>query len=311
MTTWPALFETPRQHFLEALRVRAYAQGTLKSYAESLSCFFRFLTATGVPDLREVTRETIRTYQQWLGAQPYTIWTRSARLQAVRRFCEHLEATDQVFLNPCAGLILVQADRGLPRTVLTRAEARAILDAPDVQWPKGIRDRAILEVFYATGIRLEELTRLTVLDLDLRQGFVRIHRGKFAKDRVVPIGRRAGEALRAYLTVRARWTVQQRDESALWLASIQPHRPIRAQVIQVLVRTYAKQAGVTRRITPHVWRHTCATHLVANGANLVAVQRLLGHRSLATTQRYSRVAIPELHQTFRRAHPRARLRPVP
>lgn len=311
MTTWPAPFETPRQHFLEALRVRAYALGTLKSYAESLSCFFRFLIAVGVVDLREVTRETIRTYQQWLGEQPYTIWTRSARLQAVRRFCEHLEATDQVFLNPCAGLILVQADRGLPRTVLTRAEARAILDAPDVQWPKGLRDRAILEVFYATGIRLEELTRLTVMDLDLRQGFVRIHRGKFAKDRVVPIGRRAGDALRVYLTVRARWTVQQRDESALWLASIEPHRPIRAQVIQVLVRTYAKQAGVTRRITPHVWRHTCATHLVANGANLVAVQRLLGHRSLATTQRYSRVAIPEIQQTFRRAHPRARLQPTP
>ncbi|MGH8612588.1 MAG: tyrosine-type recombinase/integrase [Gammaproteobacteria bacterium] len=311
MTIWPTAFEAPRRSFLESLRVRAYALGTLKSYAESLSCFFRFLTGAGVADLREVTRETIHTYQQWLRGQPYTTWTRTARLQAVRRFCEHLEATDQVFLNPCAGLVLVQADRGLPRTVLTRAEARAILNAPDTQWPKGVRDRAILEVFYATGIRLEELTRLTVMDLDLRQGFVRIHRGKFARDRVVPIGRRACDALRAYLTVRARWTEQQRDESALWLASIEPHRPIRAQVIQVLVRTYAKQAGVTRRITPHVWRHTCATHLVANGANLVAVQRLLGHRSLATTQRYSRVAIPELQQTFRRAHPRARLQTLP
>ncbi|NGZ08698.1 MAG: site-specific tyrosine recombinase XerD [Nitrospira sp. LK70] len=310
MTTWPPVFETPRQQFLESLRVRAYAPGTLKSYAESLSCFFRFLTTVGMADLRDMTRETIRAYQQWLHEQPYTIWTRSARLQALRRFCEHLEATDQVFLNPCAGLILVQADRGLPRTVLTRAEARAILNAPDTQWPKGIRDRAILEVFYATGIRLEELTRLTVLDLDLRQGFVRIHRGKFAKDRVVPMGRQACDALRVYLTVRTRWTERQREERALWLSSIDPHRPIRAQVIQVLVRTYAKQAGVTRRITPHVWRHTCATHLVANGANLIAVQRLLGHRSLATTQRYSRVAIPELHQTFRRAHPRARLEPA-
>lgn len=316
---WPESFETHRQSFVESLRVRSYAKGTLKNYDGALEVFFRFLSSThvdglpvdGLPidDLREVSRDTIGAYRAWLLGQSYTRWTVCSRLQGVRRFFEHLESTNAVLLNPCDGLLLPKQEDRLPRAVLSRAEAKRVLDAPDTQTPKGIRDKAILELFYSTGIRLAEMTSLTVHDVDLRGGFVRIHKGKNARDRVVPMGNKAADTVREYLTkVRAVWSKSNRDERALWLSSIKPYHPLKSQVIQVMVRDYGKAAGIERRVTPHLWRHTCATHMVAGGSNIAYVQRLLGHRSLNTTHIYSRVAMSEVQQTHRKAHPRQKVK---
>lgn len=171
----------------------------------------------------------------------------------------------------------------------------------------GIRNRAILETFYSTGIRLEEMTRLTILDVDQVQGVVRINLGKFAKDRVVPLGCKASECLREYLEkVRTKWSLANRDEHTLWLSSKMPHGPLKSQIIAVLVKHYGHQAGLLKPVTPHVWRHTCASHLVTGGANIAHVQRLLGHRSLRTTQIYTRTTITELKATHAQAHPRGR-----
>ena len=178
---------------------------------------------------------------------------------------------------------------------------------PDAQTMIGIRNRAILETFYSTGIRLEEMTRLTIFDVDQAQGFVRINLGKFAKDRVVPLGCKASECLREYLgKVRTNWSLANHDERALWLSSQTPHGPLKSQGIAVLVQHNGHQAGLMKPVTPHVWRHTCASHLVARGANIAYVQRLLGHRSLRTTQIYTRTTITELKATHAQAHPRGR-----
>jgi integrase/recombinase XerD len=218
---------------------------------------------------------------------------------------EHLETTDAVLINPCLGLRLPKIGERLPRNVLTPGEARRVLDAPDTQTLQGIRDKAILEVFYSTGIRLEELTRLSVLDVDYTNGFVRVTQGKGRKDRMVPMGSKACDYVREYLQkVRAQWSVASRDERALWLSARQPHQPIKAQVIEVLVRHYGQQAGLEKRVTPHVWRHSCATHLLANGSDVAYVQQLLGHRCLRTTQVYTRVSIADLTATHQKAHPR-------
>jgi site-specific recombinase XerD len=159
-------------------------------------------------------------------------------------------------------------------------------------------------MFYSTGIRAGEMTRLTVFDVDYKNGFVRVTRGKFAKDRVVPLGKKACDYVREYLQrVRGEWSKENRDERALWINAIAPHRPMSQQAIDLVVRDAARAAGLTRNVRPHVLRHTCATHLVANGANLAYVQRLLGHRSLSTTQRYTRVAVPEVKATLKK-HPR-------
>ena len=228
------------------------------------------------------------------------------RLIALRRFFEHLEKTDAILVNPTVGLKLPTLPSRLPKTVLTPGETRALLDAPDTQTKKGIRDKAILEIFYSTGIRAGEMTRLTVFDVDYKNGFVRVTRGKFAKDRVVPLGKKACDYVREYLQrARSEWSKEHRDERALWINAIQPHRPMSQQAIDIVVRDAARAAGITRNVRPHVLRHTCATHLVANGANLAYVQRLLGHRSLSTTQRYTRVAAAEVKQTFKK-HPRSR-----
>lgn len=301
--------ESPRRSFLESLRVRRFSPATRRSYAQSLDLFFRFLIGRGIEDVREVVRRTIRDYQTWLMGRGYTIWTVQARLIALRRFYEHLEKTDAVLLNPCAGLVLPATEKRLPHSVLTRREARAALEAPDTQTRQGIRDRAILEVFYSTGIRLEEMARLSIFDVDTRNGFLRVNQGKFGKDRVVPMGRKACDYVREYLEkIRWEWSKSHRDERALWLSSLNPHRPLKSQVIQVMVRNYGKRAGLMKRLTPHLWRHTCATHLIANGSNIAYVQRLLGHRSLSTTQIYTRVTVPEVQAAWRRAHPRSRNR---
>ena len=256
--------------------------------------------------MRDVSRQTVKDYQLWLLGQNYTPMTVVSRMQALRRFFEYLETTDVILVNPCAGIPLPRLGQCLPKAVLTQQEARVLLNMPDTQTAVGIRDRAILETFYSTGIRLEEMAQLSIHDVDHRDGFVRVNKGKFAKDRMTPLGRKACNCVREYLQkVWAEWSKSNRDKRALWLSSKQPHGPLKSQAIEVMVKQYGRVAGLEKHVTPHVWRHTCATHLVADGANIAYVQRLLGHRSLRTTQIYTRTTIAEIKATHDQAHPRS------
>ncbi len=296
--------ETHRQSFLEALHVRSYSKATLETHRGSLGTFFRYLIGLGIEDLRSVDRETIRDYQLWLSSRGYTTWTKTTKLEGLRRFFEYLEKTDAVLINPCESLVLAKAGERLPKKIFTREEARKILDQPDTQTRCGIRDKAILELFYSTGIRLSEMWKLTIYDVDYTHGFLRINQGKFAKDRVVPMGKRACHSLREYITkVRSQWSKENRDERALWLIGVRPYRAIDKQAISVYMRNYIREAGLSG--SAHTWRHTCASHMVSTGANIAYVQRLLGHRSLRTTQVYTRVTALELKQTLKRFHPRS------
>ena len=291
--------------FLESLRVRRCAPATLATRAQSLAVLAAFLAGSGVADVREVTREHVAAFQRWLLARSYTDQTRRVHLSALRAFFAHLERIDAILVNPCASLVLPRMARRLPRGVLTREEARRVLAAPDVRTKKGLRDKAILEVFYSTGLRLAELARLTIFDVDCQHGFARVNKGKGGRDRIVPLGAQACGCVREYLAqARAHWSRAHPGERALWLGGIAPHGAVKAQAIQVMVRRCGRAAGL--RVTPHLWRHTCATHLVSNGANLAAVQCLLGHASLETTQIYTRVTIAEVKATHRQAHPRSR-----
>ena len=293
--------------FLEALKVRRFSPATIKSRHASLTVFFRWLAGSGMADVREVHRQTVRDYQLWLQGRGHAVQTVHVHLQALRRFFEHLETTDVILVNPCAGITLPKLASRLPKVVLTQGEARALLDAPDTQTKIGIRDKAVLEMFYSTGIRLAEMARLTIHDADYKNGFVRVTKGKGGKDRVVPLGRKACDYVREYLQkVRSEWSKTNRDERALWLSYRDPHGPLKSQAIAVMVKHYGRKAGLPKNITPHVWRHTCATHLVADGANIAYVQRLLGHRSLRTTQIYTRTTIAEIKAMHTKAHPHNR-----
>jgi len=258
-------------------------------------------------DVREVSREHIRAYQVWLQSRLMTVRSVHVYLIGLRRFFEHLETIGAVLLNPCEGVLLPKLDERLPRNVLTQAEARRLLDAPDTQTPKGIRDKAIMELFYSTGIRGEEMAGLTIHDVDCKNGFVRVTRGKFAKDRVVPMGAKATKYIREYLQkVRLPWSKNQKEERSLWLCAFSPHGPMKKQIIGVTVLNYKRLAGIERAGRTHLWRHSFATHLVQGGANIAAVQRLLGHRSIETTQIYTRVSAAEVQSGVKTRHPRSR-----
>jgi site-specific recombinase XerD len=164
----------------------------------------------------------------------------------------------------------------------------------------------MLELFYSSGIRREEMARLTLPAVDIRNGFVRVQ-GKGNKERIVPVGQSACEALARYLKdARAVWLKAPRNPGwtdALWLSPIQPHAPIHKEAVALIIQRHARRV-LGRNVSPHVWRHTFATHLVSNGSNIVYVQRLLGHKSLKTTDIYTRVTMSDLKKTLRRTHPR-------
>jgi integrase/recombinase XerD len=240
----------------------------------------------------------------FLGSR-YAIQTRRVHLSTLREFCKHLERVGAILVNPCEGLALPRLTGRLPRSGLTREQALEILATPNLRTRIGIRDRAMLEVFYSTGLRLAELTRLKTVDVDCPNGLVRVNRGKGGRDRIVPLGAMACRCVCQYLSqARDHWARANPAEQALWLGSIAPHGALNAQAIQVRVRHQGRAAGV--HVTPHILRHTCATHLVSNGANIVAVQRLLGHASLATTEIYTRITLSEIKTAYHQAHPRSR-----
>ncbi len=317
----PESLETHRRAWLESLRVRGCSPATLRGRHQSLERFFDHLRRQGVEDVREVTPAHVAAFQAWLmepgracqgareGFRRYAPGTVAVHLSAVCLFFRHLTESDVILVNPCSRIVIPKMPRRLPSAVLTRAEARRVLRSPDARSGMGLRDRALLEMFYTSGLRLAEMTRLTLADVDLRGGTARVVNGKGRRDRVVPVGQRAGEALERYLReARAVWaTARGAWGDALWLSHRQPHLPLKKEAVAWIARRHAR-AALRRTVSPHRWRHAFATHLVGAGASIVHVQRLLGHRSIRTTEIYARVTVPELKATLRRAHPRERLR---
>ncbi len=299
--------------FVEAHRVRRMAQATIDGRRRALDVFFGRLDEIGVSDIRAVSRQHIRDYQEWLMSQgKYCIHSVHLHLIAIRRLFDHLENTDAILLNPCLGWRLPKLPDRLPRNVLTLSEVKAVLKQPDTQTPRGIRDRAMLEMFSSTGWRVGERAALTIHDVDARNGLVQVNKGKGGKSRVVPMGATACRYALEYLKeVRSKWTADNREERAFWLTSVRPHRPLIRQMLMVLTRDYGKAAGLTKGITPHTWRHTCATHMIANGSDVRYVQRLLGHRRIETTQIYTRVAAADLKAAYQKAGPKTETSQAP
>lgn len=295
--------------YLETLRVRGLRLTTWQRRAQSVRAF---LTRSGLDgkDLRAVRRAEVEAFAAALLAEGHEPGTVRAYLTALRGFFAWAETMDALFINPCVGVSLPKLPERLPRRVLAASEVARILAQPDRSTPKGIRDRAMLETLYTAGLRAAEAAALSVYDLDLGAGLLRVVRGKGGRGRVAPLGASAVVALRAYLDVRRVWLeAVGRSEDALWLSPIRPHGPLKKEAVAHVVRRCAARAGLTGAggagsVGPHAWRHTCATHLLRGGASLAYVQRLLGHRSLKTTQIYTRVEVGEVRATVQARHPR-------
>jgi len=234
---------------------------------------------------------------------PLSASTQKMRLVAIKRFFDWLLTTQQIAYNPAASLALPRPVHLLPRSVLSPQEMRRFLEVHGLDSPRTIRNRAILELFYATGIRVGELRVLTISDVDFSVGTLLIRQGKGSKDRVVPLTGKAAGILRLYLT-EARGILCKNAIEARLFVSVHTGVPLAARDIHWMVKKTAVCAGITKPVSPHTLRHTCATHLLAGQADIRHIQKLLGHKSLSTTERYTRVEVSDLRAVLTRCHPR-------
>ncbi|GAB4290468.1 MAG: site-specific tyrosine recombinase XerD [Thiohalomonadaceae bacterium] len=289
------------ERFLDALWMeRGLSDHTLAAYRRDLQGLARWLEQQAGPPLEGVSRQDLLGYlhsRAAAGARPRT----TARLlSSLRRFYRYLVREQVLTDDPSARIDSPKLGRGLPKA-LTEAEVEALLAAPDIEDPLGLRDRAMLEVLYASGLRVSELVGLEMYRVSLQQGVMRIL-GKGSKERLVPLGEEAVSWLERYLTAARPQLVSGQATAALF--PTRRGEAMTRQAFWYLIKRYARQAGITSHLSPHTLRHAFATHLLNHGADLRVVQMLLGHSSLSTTQIYTHVARERLKALHARHHPR-------
>jgi len=273
------------------------ADRTLEAYRSDLESLARWLSAQGV-SLRGAQRQHLSAYH---GSQPTAVRSLARRQSAFRRYYAFLARTEPGFDDPTLLIERPKMPRSLPKALAER-EIEGLLDAPDTTTTLGQRDRAMLELMYASGLRVSELVELPLASLNLRQGVVRVT-GKGGKDRLVPMGEVAAERIEAYLATARPVLAKGRQPAALFLSN--RGEGLTRQMFWTLVKRHALTVGiVSKRISPHVLRHSFATHLLNHGADLRALQMLLGHSALSTTQIYTLVAKEGLKRLHAQHHPR-------
>lgn len=293
------------QQQLEVLNRSPETRRTTATYLRQLHCF---LDEVKISDAQAVTSATLQDFQRWLFYRPTSRGTvrlpasQNRVLSGIKGFFAFLHQEGILARNPADLLTAAREPDTLPRNVLTPQEARKIIERPDTGTVVGYRDRAILEVLYATGLRKSELMHLAIGDVNLEEELLRINGGKGAKDRVSPLSRLACVFLENYIKAIRPELLRGCQSDRLFISL--RGRPICKNAVDALVRKYARLARVKKHVTCHLWRHTCATHLLKNQANLRHVQEILGHRSLATTERYLHLTITDLKEAHRKFHPR-------
>jgi integrase/recombinase XerD len=292
----PRAFQEALQAFLDTLAVeRGVSANTLAAYRRDLTHHLRFLQESGIARLRSAEELHLILYLGTLRRSKLAPATVMRRLSALRAFYRHLVREEALTADPTANLPTTQLLRHLP-SVLSISEVEQLLAQPDCDTPRGLRDRAMLELLYATGLRVSELVGLRRGDLNLDLGLVRCV-GKGDKERIVPVGEPALRAVRAYLASRG-------DAAPGLFLGNKGQRLSRVSFWRITCR-YARRAGIRSTVSPHTLRHSFATHLLDGGADLRTIQELLGHDSIATTQIYTHVSVDRLREVYRAYHPRA------
>lgn len=275
---------------------------TVRNYRTEISQFIEFAEAHGVTTWPAVTKQLVRRWLAELRNAAYVPASIARRLSEVRACCTYLVREGVLERNPLVDVSSPKLGVHQPR-VLNYDEVLAILRAPDLTTPQGQRDLAIIELFYASGIRLGELEMLNLRDVDMSRREVKVL-GKGNKERIALFGKVAEAALQLYVQKSRPRLAVEASGDALFLNRF-GERLRRVSIIRMLDR-YARQAGIERKVTPHALRHSFATHLVDEGVDIRLIQELLGHESPATTQRYTHISQARLHDVVRQAHPRGK-----
>jgi integrase/recombinase XerD len=284
--------------FLTYLAVeKGLAKNTLESYERDLRKYFHFMKAKSVDD---ISRTDIVTFQARLSSEGIATPSIARSLSAIRGFHKYLMIDGLAQGDPTANIETPRGWKRLPKT-LSSADVDSLLDQPDPSSPIGLRDKAMLELLYATGLRVSELVGLRVPDINLERGFLMVM-GKGSKERAVPMGEIAIAAIKQYLAHARQILLKGKDSGLLFISS--KRRGITRQMFWERIKFYTGKAGIGKSISPHTLRHSFATHLLDNGADLRAVQAMLGHSDISTTQIYTHVSRERLKQIHEKYHPR-------
>ena len=291
------------QLFLEYLTVElGLSANTRQAYERDLRLFCKMLGFKNSDALVNVSREQITGYMTQLKERGLAAATIARKLAAIKAFYRFMTAEGYMDANPAEVVEAGTKGIKLPR-VLSEDEVVRLLSQPDITTAEGFRDRTMLEVLYATGMRVSELINLTLERVDLNMKYI-IAFGKGSKERIVPLGSVAAEFLQQYLEkVRPKLTHAGRNTNIVFLA-FGGHELTRQRFWQI-IRAYGRKANINKALTPHILRHSFATHLLDNGADLRSVQELLGHSDISTTQIYTHLTNKRLRDIYAKAHPRA------
>jgi integrase/recombinase XerC len=295
--------EEQLEQYLAHLRVEKDASPyTLRNYSHEIRQFLHFLEEQGLESWDDVDRQVLRRYLLWLRKEGYVEASMARKLSELRSFCRYLLREEQLHSNPFDLVSSPKVPKRLPR-YLKHEDIEALLHAPDLSTAQGQRDRAILELLYASGVRLSELVGLSLGDLSLDTGQVVVW-GKGGKERIVLLGEPAVQAIRAYIRDGRVKLLSKKTTDALFLNRFGGRLSRRS--IGLILDKYSKLAGLWMKVTPHLLRHTFATHMVEGGANLRVVQELLGHAQPTTTEIYTHVTPTHLREVYLKSHPRAK-----
>jgi integrase/recombinase XerD len=304
---WSIEVDTYLKRFVLHLGLeRNLSDNTISAYENDLRQFMEFLRKQlrcRKPSIKQMDKLAIRHFLSHLGEKGARGSTLRRKLAAIRCFTKYLCTRESMRVNPAAEIRMPQKEKHLP-SFLDLVDIEQLMHLPNRDDFRGARDLAMLELFYSTGIRLSELHGLDISDMDLFGEVIKV-KGKGRRERVVPIGRMATKAIKEYLPARIRHLRQKKriEETAIFINRF--GKRLSRRGIQMVVRQYLERVCRLKQMSPHVLRHTFATHMLDNGADLRAVQELLGHASLSSTQVYTHVTSERLRKVYRQAHPRA------
>ena len=296
-----------------SLEVRNYADDTIRQREKYLRWFASWALERGITRPGEVTKPVLERYQRHLfnyrskDDKPLSFRSQYQHLSHVKAWYKWLARENRVLFNPASELELPKVGRRLPKAVLSAREADTIMAVPDLGDPHGIRDRAILEVFYSTGIRRRELSELKLYDVDAERKTLMVRQGKGKKDRLIPIGNRALQWIAVYLETARPLLLCGGNEHTLFLSNL--GTALEPDSLTEYVRRYVDEADIGKRGSCHLFRHTMATLMLENGADIRYIQAMLGHAQLSTTEIYTQVSIKKLQQIHGLTHPADNPRP--
>ena len=308
----PLGFAALRDLHLEYLTIRNYSSLTVRNRESYLNRFILWAEDRDLTRPEQITKQILEGYQRWLyryrdpkSGKPLSFRSQHARLLPLRAFFKWLCQRDLLPANPAADLDLPKLEKRLPKHVLNARETELVLAQADILTPMGLRDRALMELFYSTGMRRMELANLKLYDLDAERRLVFIRLGKGKKDRMAPIGQRALAWVMKYLEEARPNLSSSKSDEALFLTNLgEAFTPNR---LTQLVGQYVKAADLGKTGSCHLFRHAAATHMLENGADIRFIQAMLGHAKLETTQIYTHLSIKQLQEVHAATHPTARL----